>query len=465
VKVTSETLPERQVKLQIEVDDDRQAQAMEEAYKRLAPRVQIRGFRPGKAPRPLIEKQLGRHRLLDEAMEILLPKVYQEVIEEQDLSPVASPSVELVSHEPLVFTATVPLRPVVELGDYQSLRVPREQPTVTDEQVEESMRDLRRRYGTIEPVDRPAQEGDIVRGNLRAEVDGAVLYEQDEIEFRLTEEALSSLPGLLEAVAGMSKGEEKDHESAVSSDFDNPRLAGKTVSYHVVVSDVKEEKLADENADFAKEVGEGFESVQALRDRIRSDLQQSEDQTALREYESQVVDALLENAQIEYPQVLLDHEIEHILEDQANLNPQDQRAQELYLQRLGKSEQEVKDSVRPEADERLRRSLVLSQFAEAENITVEDAEIETELQSMAESAGEQADALRRIFDTENGRETLRRSLLTRKTLARLVELGSQDGAAATESPSTTEETSARPKARRSGPRKSEEEPESEAADA
>ena len=126
MKVTTETLPERQVLLQIEVDDDQHAEAMESAYKKLAPRVQIPGFRPGKAPRPLIEKQLGRHRLLDEAMDILLPKVYREALDEQELDPVAQPSVELVSHEPLVFKATVPLQPLVDLDDYNSLRLPRE---------------------------------------------------------------------------------------------------------------------------------------------------------------------------------------------------------------------------------------------------------------------------------------------------------------------------------------------------
>ena len=424
MKVTSETLPERQVKLQIEVDQERQAQAMEDAYKRLAPRVVIRGFRPGKAPRPLIEKQIGHHRLLDEAMDLLLPKVYQEALDEQELKPVASPSVDLVSHEPLVFTVTVPLQPVIELGDYKSLRVPREPAVVPDEDVEENMRDLRRRYGTIEPVERPAQKGDIISGDLRAEIDGGVLYDQTEIEYRLTDESLSSLPGLIDVIVGRGKGDEIDHEMTIAEDYDNPRMAGRPAKYHARISEVKEEKLAAEDDAFAKEVGEGFESVQALRDRIREDLQKQADDASTREYESRAVDALMGIATIEYPAVLLDHEVEHILEEQSNLNPQDQRAQELYLQRLGKSEEEIKESVKPEAEERLRRSLVLSQFAETENITVDDSEIETELQTMAASAGEQADALLRIFSTENGRETIRRSLHTRRTLARLVELAS-----------------------------------------
>jgi len=179
VKVTTETLPERQVKLQIEVDEERHAQAIEQAYKRLAPRVRIPGFRPGKAPRPLIEKQLGRHRLLDEAMDQLIPVLYQEALDEQSLTPIAQPSVELVSHEPLVFTALVPLRPEVDLGDLSALSIPRETETVPDERVEEAITDLRRRYGTMEPVDREAQKGDIIRGNVKAELEGEVLYEQD----------------------------------------------------------------------------------------------------------------------------------------------------------------------------------------------------------------------------------------------------------------------------------------------
>jgi trigger factor len=207
VKVTSESLPERQVKLQIEVDEERHREAIETAYKKLAPRVQIPGFRAGKAPRPLIEKQLGRHRLLDEAMDILVPKVYTEVLEQEDISPVAQPSVELVSHEPLVFTATIPLQPVVDIGDYQSLRRPKPEVNVTEEQVEEALKELQTRYGTIEPVDRPAAEGDVVRADIKATADGMTVFSSNEIEFRLNEASLSTLPGLANTVVGMSKGE------------------------------------------------------------------------------------------------------------------------------------------------------------------------------------------------------------------------------------------------------------------
>jgi trigger factor len=442
VKVTSEALPERQVKLQIEVDEDRHKEAIETAYKKLAPRVQIPGFRAGKAPRPLIERQLGRHRLLDEAMDILVPKVYTEVLEQEEIDPVAQPSVELVSHEPLVFTATIPLQPMVDLGDYQSLRRPRPATDVSEEQIEEALKELQTRYGTIEPVDRPAAEGDVVRADIKATAGDDTIFSSNEIEFRLNEASLSSLPGLANTIVGMSKEESAESKEDVPEDFGDSRIAGKTVVYNVKLHEVKEEKLANLDDDFAKEVGEGFDTLLALRARIREDIEKAESEAALRNYETEVVDALVEQASIDFAPQMVDHEIEHLLEDQANLDPRDPRAQLLYLQRMNLSEEEVKDSVRPEAEQRIRRSLVLTEFAKAENIEVELADIEAEIESMAASSGEQGDMIRQLFSSDEAKDSLSRTLHTRKTLARLVEIAEQ-----------AEEKKAPTKRRRSAPRK------------
>jgi trigger factor len=426
VKVTTEKLPERQVKLQIEVDDERHNEAIEKAYKKLAPQVQIPGFRPGKAPRPLIEKQLGRHRLLDEAMDIVVPVAYREALEENDITPVAQPTVELVSHEPLVFTATVPLQPVVDLGDYQSLRVPREPVKVEDKQVDDAVEDLRRRHAVIEPVSRKAKKGDIVSGSVNAKAGDMSIFAADDIEFRVTDESLQSLPGFIDVVVGLKKGDHVTKTVEAPADHKDENIAGKTMTYVVKVNEVKEEKLPKLGDDFAKEAGD-YETLLALRAKIREDIEKAENEANLRAYETAVVDALAEQAQIEYPAVMVEHEIDHILQDQANLDPRDPRAQLLYLQRMNKSEAEVRDMVREEATTRLRRSLVLSQFAEAENINVEDADVDAELESMAASAGEQGDFVRQLFGGEEARDTLARNLHTRRTLERLVEIAGQAG--------------------------------------
>jgi trigger factor len=453
LKVTSEPLPERQVRLEIEVEDARHNDAIERAYRKLAPRVQIAGFRPGKAPRPLIERQLGRPRLLDEAMDILVPEVYREAIEEQKLEPVANPDLELVSHEPFVFKATVPLRPAVDIGDYNSIRAPFEKPAVTEEQLEESIRDLRRRYGTIEPVDHPASKTDRIRADIHAEADATVLFDEHDTEYALSEEAFATFPGLLDEIVGKEKGADFEAQVEMAEDFPDERLAGKSVTFHIVIHEVKEEKLAELDDAFAKEVGEGFENVAGLRQHVREDLQKASDDAATRAFQEVAVDALVAQATVDSPAVLLEHEIDHLLEDEANLDPRDPRAQEIYLGRLGKSEEEVRDGVREEAERRLRRSLVLSQFAEAENIKVADEDVDAELERMASQAGEQADAIRQIFGTEAARDTLRRSVFTRRVLDRLVEIasGGESVPAATSEPASTEEEKPA-RRRRTGPR-------------
>jgi trigger factor len=219
------------------------------------------------------------------------------------------------------------------------------------------------------------------------------------------------------------------------------------MTYVVKVNEVKEEKLAKLDDDFAKMVGD-YETLLALRAKIREDIEKAETEANLRAYETAAVDALAEQAKIDYPAVMVEHEIDHILQDQANLDPRDPRAQLLYLQRMNKSEEEVRESVREEATTRLKRSLVLSQFAEAENINVEDADVDAELESMAASAGEQGDFVRQLFGGQEARETLGRNLHTRKTLERLVEIAGQEAkkAAAAKKPA---------KPRRTAPRKEE----------
>jgi len=434
VKVTTEELPARQVRLEIEVDDAQQADAMEKAYKKLAPRVQIRGFRPGKAPRTLIEKQLGHHRILHEAVDILLPEVYAQALKDQDITPVGQPTIEEFDDEavPLKFKAVVPLQPVIELGDYKSIRVAKDPVTVDEKRIEETITSLRRQYGTVEPVERAAQEGDRVSASVTAKVEDATIYQDEDVEFRLLPDL--GLPGMFDAVVGMKKGEEKQSTATLPEDFSDSRYAGKEVHYDIKVSEVKEEKLADMDDAFAQGVGEGFENVKALEERIRGDIEKGEQDAATNKLQTEAVDALVEAATLDFPGVLVEHEIDHILEDQANLDPRDPTAQQLYLSRLGKSEEEVRETVRPDAEARLKRSLVLSKFADAENIVVEDSDVEAEIDTMLSGAGEQASQLRALFDNEQARESIKRTLLTRRTLERLAELVGTDAAPATKAP-------------------------------
>jgi trigger factor len=186
--------------------------------------------------------------------------------------------------------------------------------------------------------------------------------------------------------------------------------------------DVKEETLPELDDDFAKQVGEGFENMAALRADLRKQIEERDEEAARGRHETKSVDALVEMATLDYPPIMVEREIDHILEDQSHLDPSNPVAQELYLSRMGKSREEVRESVKEDAERRLRRSLVMSQFAEAENIRVDESEVDAELDKISAGAGDDAAEFRKLFDTEDGRYTLRRSLLSRKTIERLTQI-------------------------------------------
>jgi trigger factor len=426
VKVSTQKLPESQVLLEIEVDPDAMERSMERAYKRLVQKVDVPGFRKGKTPRNMLERHIGRGRLLEEAIDIVIPEAYNKALEEQDIDAIDQPRIELVSAEPLSFKATVPIRPEVDLGDYKSVRVPREAVEVDETSVDASVEELRQRYAIHEPVDRPVQIGDIIRGDIRITVDDREVYKDDDVELHLREGRTVLLPGFSEGIAGAVKGEAKEIEVTLPDDADSA-LAGKTAVVHATVTEVKEERLPEPNDDFAQEVGEGFPSFTALKERLRNDIRERLESEAEDAYREAALAALSDNAgKIEFPQVLVEREIDHFLNDQARNTGMDL---ERYFQLVRKTPEQVREELTPSATERVRRSLALSQLAENEKIEVADTDIDAEIEKLISQAGgtepAQVERYRQIFRSAEARAGLSRSLLTRKTVERLVEIASQ----------------------------------------
>ena len=192
--------------LEVEIDDERLQRSLDQAYRRLAPRTRVPGFRPGKAPRPLVERALGHDRLLQEAVDRLLPEAYEEAVQAQGLDPIGAPELEVLQMEPVRFKATVPLQPEVGLGAYQSLSMKREAVEITEEQIEVALLEIRRRHAILEPVDRPLQYNDRLTVDIRAEVDGRLVLNQDGAEVHLREGMTLAVPGLAEGLVGRGAG-------------------------------------------------------------------------------------------------------------------------------------------------------------------------------------------------------------------------------------------------------------------
>lgn len=418
MKVTLERLPESRMQLDIEVDQEVVDTHFEAAYRRLASRARIPGFRPGKAPRPMVEKALGRERIMSEALDKIVPDVYNKAIESEDVPAIAQPTLENVELEPVRLTFTVPVRPTVDLGEYRALRVEKKAVDVTDETVDEQILLLRRRHAIHSPVDRPAQWDDILTASVQGTVEGEDFVRDEDAEFALRKDHELLVPGLAEAFTGMKKGEEKDIELPIPEDFRSERFQGKAANFHIAVIEVKEELLPDEDDELAQTVNaEEFETFAALRARITDDLEkraQAEEDNRLR---GEALELLVTATTFDYPAVLVDREIDHIVSEMMG---NDQKQYVNYLQRIGRSEADYRETFREVADVRLKRSLALSKLTEVEQIEVTPADVEIEVDRLSEPMGEEAGRFKEMFASPEGIATIRRNLTSERTLQRLL---------------------------------------------
>jgi len=424
MKVSTKRLPDSQVLLEIEADEQQMERSLDKAFRRLAQRVEVPGFRKGKAPTGMLERHIGRPRVVREALDILIPEAYNQAIEEQDVDAIDQPSIELVNDEPLAFKATVPVRPTVELGEYNSVRVKREPISIDEGEVDKALEELRHRYAVHEPFERPVQTGDIVRADVRGVIDGNEVYKEDDAELRLREGTTILLPGIAEGLIGAEKGIPK--EIAVTIPEGERPLSGKSGTFTISVKEVTQEQLPALNDDFAREVGEGFASLDALRDRLRNDIQERVQAEVEEAYRDKAVGALVEAADsIEFPPVMVEREIDRLIQDQARHLGLEV---EQYLANSRRTREQLHEELADVATERVRRSLALTRLAEQEEIKAEDQEVDAEVERLVGSSGAQADQLRRLFGSPDGRAAIARSLVTRKTMDRLAEIAFRDGA-------------------------------------
>ncbi|HET6615095.1 MAG TPA: trigger factor, partial [Dehalococcoidia bacterium] len=241
MKISTEKIPEAQIVMTIEVESERLDKAREKAVRKLSPKAKVPGFRPGKAPAAMVRRYFGEERILDEALDDLVPDVYREAMEqEQEIVPIARPRLVVETTEPLVVKATIPVRPTVELGDYQSVRVATEEVSVEESRVDDTLVALQRRAATLEPVEREIGWRDIVRLDVQATVDGETLIEQQEAEIQLVEGHDVLFDGFEEQLLGKKKDDEFDFDLATPDTLQDPKFAGKQAQFRVKILDTKE---------------------------------------------------------------------------------------------------------------------------------------------------------------------------------------------------------------------------------
>ena len=430
MQVTRETDSSTEVTLNVSMDSEDEEPFLNRSYRRLAGRVRIPGFRPGKAPRSVVESHLGRATLVQEALEFMIPESLDQVLREHEIRAFAEPQLEVLDLEPVSYKAVVPLEPEVDLGEFRSIRVEAPPVEIGQEDVDRVLENLQFESAPWEPVDRPVAFGDLVTLNVQGTIAGEEAISDEGVDFVPQLDNDFPLPGFSVYLEGMTEGQDKDFTLAVPDGYPQENYAGKDCYFHVEVVSLKEKKLPELDDEFAKGVRDGFESMEALSEHVRQRLAEEGEATAQRELERNVLEEVKKVASIQASELIYQREIESIREDHERSLRNQRLDLDTYLRFVGQTEQEWEEQLRPQAEDRLTTFLVMRKVAEQESIEVETAEIDAEIERLTEnSAEESVDNLMRILNSEDSRESLRSSLLNRKVLALLVEFALSDGGA------------------------------------
>ncbi len=417
MKVSTDRIEGSQVVLNIEVDAEEMESAIKKAYHRLGAKTTVPGFRKGKAPPEMLERYFGREALVEDAVEHLLPEVYDRAIQEQEVDAIAQPQVEVLQIDPLSFKATVPVQPTIELDDYHQVKFEQEAVVVTEEEEAEALEKIRYMQAPWTPMERPAKSGDLLAIDVEGTVEGEVVINEKEGWYQLSPDLPNALPGFTEQLEGAEKGEERVFTLTLPAE--QGESGEKECSFKVLVNEIKEKKLAEMDDDFAKSLGQGLETLDSVKEKIAADLRSRKEMEAKNNLEEKAIKALVDLARAEFPDIMVQNEIDHLMSEQER-HFGDRHGLEDYLNRLKKTQEEFRNELRPMAERIVLRSLVLQRFAELEGIEVSAADIDAEVENMMQYASDEG--VRRLFDSSSARESLRRNLFIRKAIDRLAEI-------------------------------------------
>jgi trigger factor len=411
--------------LEIEVQPDEVARHFATAYRHVAERTKVPGFRPGKAPRHVIDRFVGRGSVLAEAIDHLVSDSYDQALDQADVIPIDHPSVDIdpaavVEGQTVTFTATVPVRPEVQLGAYTDYSFELETPEVTDEQVDQVITELREQQATLRPVDgRTAAEGDIASVKFEGTIDGEPFEggSADRLPVVIGEDRM--IPGWEQNLVGMEIGATNGFDITFPDDYRVEELRGKEAHFEVELLDLREKVLPEVSDEWAKSTGD-VETVDALRAEIRDAMEKRAAAEARHTFGDRIIDFAVSNASVELPEVMVTNEIE-IMRDELQTRLAQQRiGLDQYLAFSKQTPEELTAELREPATRRVKTLLVLSAIAEKEGIDASDEQIEAEIAEQLARYDNDA-KLREYLTSRRGRSYLRMTIRNRTLVDTLID--------------------------------------------
>jgi trigger factor len=418
-KVSVEKLATSEAVLEVELSWDELEKASDKAYRKLVQKVDVQGFRRGKAPRSLLERKLGKEYIYQEGLDELITETYRNALKEHELTPITQPELDapvLELGQPYHFSLKVPIITPVTLGDYKSLHFEQEEADVTSEEVEQELESLRNRRATWHEVERPADYDDRVTVDLKLTVEEQSISDLKDNPFELTRERHGMFSGMDEHIVGMKVGESKEFNTVLPADYANEKLAGKEGSYAVTLYKVEIKEVPELDDALASEISNGqYENLEDLRKAVSDSILEGKERRIRDELREKVVEAVIEQSQITLHPLLLQEEAEEMLHQLSHLLEQQRMSMDQYLLMMHKTREEYLKEMEPEAEKRVKRELVVDEVAKQEEIGILPEELEAVFRAY-EQAGQplgRSDAQIRAVAVNLRRE---------KAITRLVEL-------------------------------------------
>ncbi|WP_188067696.1 trigger factor [Brevibacillus brevis] len=409
--------------LTIEVDATQVDAALDQAFKKVVQKVQVPGFRKGKVPRKMFESRFGVESLYQDALDILLPTAYGQAVREAGIEPVDRPEVDVTQMEQgknLIFKATVTVKPEVKLGDYKGLSIEEKDFSVTEESVDAELKRMQERHAELVAVEEgAAKTGDIAVIDFEGFQDGVAFEGGKAEDYSLELGSGTFIAGFEEQLAGLNIGEEKEITVTFPEEYHSPNLAGKEAVFKVKLNSLKRKNMPVLDDEFAKDVSE-FDTLEELKADTKKKLEEKTAQEKDQYVREQLVLKAAENAEIDLPAVMVEHELDQMVNEFGQRLQYQGMTLELYYQFSGMDESQLRDQLRADATSRVRTSLTLEAIGKAENIEATEEDVNAELDKLAGVYGRPADELRKIFSAQDGMAALYRDVQTRKTVDLLV---------------------------------------------
>ncbi len=423
MNVTTTTAPHSSVLLEVEVPSDRLDREVAESVRRLSRRTRVPGFRPGKAPRAMLERVLGEGAVLDDAVDRLVESAYREAIIETSTVPLARASIEVVQAEegkPVVFKATVPVPPEVALGDYRNFPFAPEIDETDDPKVDKVLDELRDQQARLDPVEgRPVRDGDYAIIGFTGTRDGVPFEGGSSERAPVIVGDGRFIPGFEEALVGATIGDPVEFDITFPEDYPEAELAGQPVHFTATVKELREKVAPAADDEFARSVGD-YADLAALRSEIRRRLERNALDRARHRFADRIIEYAVANATVDPPDILVDEEVEVMHDEMKAAMARQGITEEAYLAATGKTAEEMHAEMRPDAEKRVRTLLVLSRVADAEGVEVPPERIEAEVAEARERYASNP-RLVEYVGSERARASIRSSLRRSLVIEKIID--------------------------------------------